>query len=381
LTVTGPAFIPEAVQVIRGRRWIAAELGRRLRAPAVAIGNFDGVHRGHQALLALTAARAQAAGGEAVALTFDPHPARLLAPALAPPMLLSLPRRLELLGQAGAQVVIVEPFDMELAAMSAEDFVTQVLHCDIGVRAVVVGHDFSFGAGRTGDVSLLAAVGRRLGMDVDALAPVKVDGMVCSSTKIREFVLEGRMEGARLLLGRPFELEGLVVRGAGRGRGIGVPTANLEPVADIVPGTGIYAAWAQVDRPGAEPLRLRAAVSIGSNPTFAGDGPSAPIVIEAHLLDFGGLPEPSRDASRPAEPGDSARVFLGNPEGVPEPSRDASRPAEPGDSARGFASDLYGARVRLEFVTRLRGQRRFATAGELVAEIARDVARVREILA
>ncbi len=316
------------MQVIRGRRSLPSSLGRGLYAPAVAIGNFDGVHRGHQALVRLAAERARSRGGEAVVFTFDPHPARLLAPSLAPPMLLGLERRLELLAQAGADVAIVEPFTAELAAMPAESFV-DVLRNEVGAEDVVVGYDFSFGTGRRGDTKLLTELGARAGLTVHVVPAVKIDGMVCSSTKIREFVLEGRMEGARLLLGRPFELEGRVVHGVGRGRGIGVPTANLHPDADIVPELGIYAAWAEVR--GRAPLRRRAAVSIGTNPTFtaeAGDAP--PVVIEAHLIDFDG--------------------------------------------------DLYDARLRLEFATHLRAQRRFARPDDLVAEIHRDIHKVKELL-
>jgi riboflavin kinase/FMN adenylyltransferase len=158
-----------------------------------------------------------------------------------------------------------------------------------------------------------------------------VEGLVCSSTKIREFVLEGRVEGAAMLLGRPFELSGHVVHGAERGRTLGIPTANLDAETDLLPKPGVYAAWAcRVD--GGPTPRLRAAVSIGSNPTFAAEGRGAPsaVVVEAHLLDFDG--------------------------------------------------DLYGARLRLEFVGRVRAQRVFASADELVAEIRRDILRARELL-
>jgi riboflavin kinase/FMN adenylyltransferase len=314
------------VQIIRARRSLPESLGRKLRAPAVAIGNFDGVHRGHQALVNLAAQRAHSRGGEAAVFTFDPHPARVLAAPLAPPMLMGLDRRLELLAQAGADVAIVEPFTAELARLSAEDFVT-VLRSEVGADDVVVGHDFSFGAGRRGDTRLLTDLGARAGMAVHVLPAVTIEGMVCSSTKIREFVLEGRMEGAELLLGRPFELEGRVVHGVARGRSIGVPTANLRPDADIVPELGIYAAWAEIPALG---LRKRTAVSIGTNPTFAADCNLPPVVIEAHLIDFDG--------------------------------------------------DLYAARLRLEFVTRLRAQRRFASVDDLVAEIRRDIQKVKELL-
>ena len=319
------------MHVIRGRQRVTSELGRTLCAPAVAIGNFDGVHRGHQALLDTTSRLAHAAGGEAVVLTFDPHPARFFAPALAPPMLVTLERRLELLAEAGADVVVVEPFTADLAAMPANRFVAEVLHRDLDARHIVVGWDFTYGAGRQGNATTLTREGACLHLGVSIVPPVMVAGLVCSSTKIREFVLEGRVEGAAMLLGRPFELTGRVVRGVQRGRTLGIPTANLDPEADLVPKSGVYAAWAfRVD--GGPPPRLRAAVSIGSNPTFAGDGAGAPsaVNVEAHLLDFEG--------------------------------------------------DLYGARLRLEFAGHIRDQRRFASADELVAEIRRDILRTRELL-
>jgi riboflavin kinase/FMN adenylyltransferase len=316
------------VHIIRGRRNIAPVLGRRLRAPVVAIGNFDGVHRGHQALVSTIDRLAESEDREAVVLTFDPHPARFFAPQLAPPMLLPLDRRLELLHQAGADVVVVEPFTAEFAALPATDFIGTVLRGDLDASHIVVGWDFSFGAKRQGNPALLASEGARLGMQVTVVPPVMVDGMVCSSTKIREFVLEGRVEGAALLLGRPFETTGPVVHGLHRGRTLGVPTANIASETDLLLQPGVYAAWARcLDRAD----RLQAAVSIGNNPTFITGQGAAPVTVEAHLLDFQG--------------------------------------------------DLYGQRMRLEYVGRVRDQRSFTSVNDLVAEIKRDIQRVREILA
>ena len=332
MTIAAWASIPERVYVIRGRQRISSELGRPLRAPVVAIGNFDGVHRGHQTLLATATRIAHAAGNEAVVLTFDPHPARFFAPSLAPPMLMTLERRLELLAEAGADAVLVEPFTAELAALSAHRFVSAVLHDDLGAGHVVVGWDFSFGAGRLGNPALLASEGSRLDMGITIVPPVMIEGLVCSSTKIREFVFEGRVEGAAMLLGRPYETTGRVVRGLQRGHTLGIPTANLEPETDLLPKSGVYAAWARrLDDTSSN--RMRAAVSIGTNPTFAAEAPgTAPsVTVEAHLLDFDG--------------------------------------------------DLYGARLRLEFARRVRDQRTFHSADELVAEIERDILRTREILA
>jgi riboflavin kinase/FMN adenylyltransferase len=292
---------------------------------ALAIGNFDGVHLGHQELVRVARERAAATGATAGVLTFTPHPARVFAPALAPPLIVSLERRLELLGLAGADVAIVEEFTPALAAVEAEAFVRDILVRGLGARQVVVGWDFSFGRGRRGNPALLRDAGAALGLGVTVVPPVTVDGLVCSSTKVREFVLEGRVEGAALLLGRPAELQGVVVRGAGRGRGLGIPTANVTPEAELVPKVGIYAARAHVlDAAGAIASTHKAALSIGSNPTFVAAGA---VTIEAHLLDF--------DA------------------------------------------DLYEKRLRIEVLHRLRDERRFDSVEALLAQIAVDVAETR----
>jgi riboflavin kinase/FMN adenylyltransferase len=328
------------VHTVAGHRRIIEELGGPLQKPAVAIGNFDGVHRGHRALLDKARRLACTSAGQTVALTFDPHPARFFAPDLAPPMLTPLARRIELLQEAGADVVIVEPFTAELAAMPAEDFIRRVLHGGLGAHHVVVGADFSFGRERSGNTALLTSMGEQLGMGIHIVAQVTANGLVCSSTKVREFVLEGRVEGASLLLGRPFELDGTVVSGAGRGRTLGVPTANLAYDGELLPKLGVYAGRACLledaqssaapsqDGPRAETRSYAAAISIGTNLTFAEQSDPA-LTVEAHLLDFTG--------------------------------------------------DLYGVRLRLAFVAHLREQRRYAKVDDLVAEIKWDIARTREI--
>ena len=314
------------MHLVRGRAAIAAVLGRNLRRPAIAIGNFDGVHRGHQALIATARRLADSAGGEVVALTFDPHPARLLAPGLAPPLILSLDRRAELLGEAGADVVVVEPFTHDFAAIAAEGFASDVLSRDLHPAHVVVGYDFSFGKGRRGDTALLESLGAGLGFGVSIVRRVAIHGLTCSSTKVREFVLEGRVEGAQVLLGRPCEITGEVVRGAGRGRGLGFPTANVRPDVELLPKPGIYACRAVI-LGGGEPGPKLAALSIGTNPTFVDNGR---LTVEAHLLDHEG--------------------------------------------------DLYGKRLRLEVMGRLRDEMRFDSVTALVEQIRADIARTRELL-
>ena len=315
--------IPPRMQIIRGSHTWAATT-ERYNSSVVAIGNFDGVHLGHQALLAQ--ARAAAGSNPWGVLTFDPHPARFFAPALAPPMIMSLERRFQIIGTLGAEFVLVETFDAALASLTPQAFVHDYLHKKIGVARVVVGYDFAFGKGRKGSTEDLKSLAAQVGMHVDVVSAVAVQGLVCSSTKIREFVLEGRVEGAAMLLGRPFALEGIVVKGAQRGRLLGYPTANVAAETELLPRAGIYAAWVYVPE-GAGERAVMGAVSVGTNPTFTAAGT---LSIEAYLLDF--------------------------------------------------SADLYGLRLRVEFVSRLREERRFETIDALVAAIANDVEQTRRVL-
>jgi riboflavin kinase/FMN adenylyltransferase len=300
-------------------------LPRRLRDPVVAIGNFDGVHRGHAHIFAQARALARGLDGEAVVLTFDPHPAKVLAPAFAPPLITPLGRKLGLIAESGVDTVVVEPFDRAFADKSADEFARDVLAAGLGARHVVVGYDFTFGKKRSGNVEKLQALGRDLGFAVTVVPPVSVDGLVCSSTKVREFVLEGRVDGAALLLGRDPEVEGEVVRGAGRGRTIGVPTANVQPETELLPKNGVYAGWGERVSDG---KRWSAAINVGTNPTFvSGHG----ISVEAHLLDCD--------------------------------------------------EDLYGQRLRIGLRQRLRDEERFASREALVAQISSDIEQTRAIMA
>ena len=290
----------------------------------VAIGSFDGVHLGHQAVIgtAIELTRSLGKNGEVAVLTFDPHPAKVLAPDLAPDLICTTERRVAWLGEAGANHVILQPFDRALAALPAEVFIRDLLLERPGVAGVVVGFDFTFGKGGQGTTSLLQQEASRHGVAVRVLDPFHLDGILVSSTKIREFVLSGRVYGASKLLGRPFELSGNIVRGAGRGRTLGFPTANVAVVQELQPAHGVYAARARV---GDE--LIDAAVSIGIVPTFGHDNA---ITVEAYLLDFSG--------------------------------------------------DLYGQELRLEFVRRLRPEKRFKGPDELIAQINLDVMLVRDIL-
>lgn len=307
------------MDVIRGHRAIV----ERLPGAAVAIGLFDGVHRGHQELIKRAIAAARARGGTAVALTFDPHPSVVLAPDHAPPMLTTLERRLELMAQCGLDAVVVEPFTAELSCVSADDFVDQILVRAIGVTHVVVGWDWHYGHARAGTIETLTAHGKRAGFTVDPVEPVLVDGFPVSSTRIRAEVKAGELADAERLLGRPYDVGGVVVHGAERGRAIGIPTANVAPDLPILAPTGIYATWLV----GEDGQRLPAATSLGTNPTFVTSGA---VTLEAHVLDWTG--------------------------------------------------DLYGRRVRVELIRRLRGEDKFSSVDALVAQIRRDIDAARAAL-
>lgn len=297
---------------------------RALARPAIAIGNFDGVHRGHAALFA--AARAVADGGDVCALTFEPHPVQVLAPAAAPPRLTTARRKLELLAAIGVDVAIVLPFTPAVAATSARAFVADVLGAALGARHVVVGADFTYGHGRAGSIATLRADGAAAGFAVTVVAPIEVAGAVASSTWIRAALRAGDLATAHAVLGRRFDVDGVVGRGAGRGRGLGVPTANVAPAGDLVIAPGIYAVT--LARPGVDDRAWPAVASLGTNPTFVDGGA---LTLEVHVLDF--------DA------------------------------------------DLYDAEVRVTFVARLRDEARYASVDALLAQIAADIVDARAIFA
>ncbi|HEX9101397.1 MAG TPA: bifunctional riboflavin kinase/FAD synthetase, partial [Polyangia bacterium] len=300
-------------------------LSSRLRSAVVAIGNFDGVHRGHAHIFQQARGLATGLGGQSVVLTFDPHPAKLLAPAFAPPLITPLGRKLELIAAEGIDATVVEPFDRAFASKSADAFVRDVLVDGLGAKHVVVGYDFTFGQKRSGTVQLLAELGPKLGFGVTVVPPFSVDGIVCSSTKVREFVLEGRVDGAALVLGRAPEVEGEIVHGDGRGRTIGVPTANVMSETELLPKIGVYAGWGMRLADG---KRWVAAINVGTNPTFV-EGRS--VSVEAHLV--------------------------------------------------GCDEHLYGQRLRIGFVARLRDEERFGSREALVAQIRRDVEAANHLMA
>ncbi len=286
-------------------------------------GNFDGVHRGHRALLAMVVAHAKAAGGQAIALTFDPHPLRLLRPERAPRAIDSLQDRLAGLRATGIDIAVVLRFDAELAAQPAAWFAEEVLFGALGARCVVIGHDTRFGQGGTGDAALLRAIAAQRGATVASCAPVVWGGAEVSSSRIRKLLEAGEVEAAADLLGRPWRVQAEVVHGDARGRTIGFPTANLRLGDQLAPAHGVYAGWLHT----AAGQILPAVANCGVRPTFG----ATTAQLEVHCLDFSG--------------------------------------------------DLYHQRVRFDVVGRLRGEQRFDGIAALRAQIAADVAAARALLA
>ncbi len=292
----------------------------------VTIGTFDGVHLGHRGLIMRTIELARETGAESVALTWDRHPAATLRPDRMPPLLSSLDRKLELLEATGVDATALLRFDKEFSEMSPEDFVRSVLVESLAVRHILVGHDWRFGHGAKGNVELLQELGRELGFEVHGVDLLVVEGEAVSSSRVRRVLGEGDAELARVLLGRPFDIDGRVVRGADRGKDLGFPTANLE--ADPVlarPPIGIYAGLADV-----QGLTKPAAISIGVNPTFGGQVGTSPVNLEAYLLDF--------------------------------------------------EADIYDSVVRLEFWKRLRDEVHFTSVDDLVAQMNVDVEQTRSVI-
>jgi riboflavin kinase/FMN adenylyltransferase len=249
------------------------------RGSVLAIGNFDGIHLGHQAILRAVEQRAIETGCVATALTFDPSPRKILKPEAAPYRLSTSAQRMDWFGVAGLESAVVMPFTLDLARLSPEDFVDQILVGDLHVRVVLVGENFHFGHRQAGDVKLLRELGMRRGFDVVVMPPVSYRGEIVSSTCIRKAIGEGNVSYAARLLGRPFVLTGEVVKGAGIGRKFTFPTLNLMPEQETLPAQGVYVTRTRID---GEAKTRRSVTNIGNRPTFNGAG----VTVETHLLNF-----------------------------------------------------------------------------------------------
>lgn len=299
------------------------ELRDAMRGSCVTIGNFDGVHRGHQKLLARTRDKAAALGAEAVAVTFDPHPLQVLAPEHAPPFITLTDQKLELISGMGLEICVLLEFTRDMAAMPPEQFVKEYLVDGLNMTQMVIGYDYAFGKGRRGNYDLLKALGMQHGYTVERVGPHMHKGAVVSSTRIRDLIKAGRVWDARPLLGRFYTVKGEVRHGANRGgKLLGFPTANLCLMDELFPALGVYAVWATF-----EGVTYPAVANIGFNPTFGNDALS----VEVHIMDFD--------------------------------------------------QDIYGKNLRVQFVQRLRSEKKFNGIDELKDQIGKDIVLGSTILA
>ena len=300
--------------VVRGSSEFTSETGVSLT-----VGNFDGVHLGHRELLRRTVARGREAETIAVALTFIPHPVRFFSPGARFYEITGEEEKVDLIAQTGIDVLVIDSFDGAIGGMWPEEFVRQILSRKLRARWVTVGYDFTFGRNRTGSPALLAEVGRKLGFEVDVVPPLLRGGLIVSSTRIRGLLLAGRVREAEELLCRPYRMSGTVVTGAGRGKDMGFPTANVRFSQDLVPLPGVYVVEAEVGG-----VWYRSVASVGFNPTFGENS----LGLEVHVMDF--------------------------------------------------HRDIYGEKIAVYFRDRIRDERKYKSVQELVRQIEKDVQYARE---
>jgi len=293
-----------------------------LERGVVTIGNFDGVHLGHREIFRRVVRRAGELNGLATVLTFVPHPLKVLTPERAPRLLNTYAEKERLIAASCIDVLAAIPFDREMAEMSPEDFVREILVARLGICHLIVGYDYAFGRNRKGDVDFLRRAGKQAGFSVEMLEPIRRGEEVFSSTLVRRRLAAGDVAGAVALLGRHFNLEGRVIHGASRGRSLGFPTANLLTDKEVLPRPGVYAVKVRLDE-----QIFDGVMNIGFNPTFGTER----ISLEVHLLDF--------------------------------------------------SADLYDRSLRVYFVERLREEMVFSSVDDLVCQIRRDVDRARQLLA
>lgn len=292
-----------------------------INAPVLTLGNFDGLHMGHRRIIEKLTKRARKLDAPSVVYTFDPHPLKVVSPELSPPLILDGEDKERLLRATGLDFLVLARFTKEFAGKHPKEFVEDVLVRDLAVREVWVGHDFSFGKGRTGTVEYLEELGVEFGFAVNVVPAYTIGGAVVSSSRIRMLIREGQVGKARRLLGRDYSIKGHVVKGRDIGASIGFPTANVDVTSELVPGAGVYAARAVVDGE-----THRAVVNIGVAPTFGAKDRT----VEVHIL--------------------------------------------------GFDRSIYRKRIEVAFVRRLRGERAFRDKDELIRRIKKDIERAERIL-
>lgn len=308
---------------------------QRFRKPVLTIGNFDGVHLGHQKIVALALEKAKERQGTCIAFTFKPHPQMALRPEGALSLLTTYEEKLDLLAKHGVQVAIEQPFSRHFSSVSPDHFFSDVILKSIGAEAIVVGYDFGFGKERQGDMETLETLCKSAGVELTVVPPLKVDGEIVSSSKIRQYLLSGDIEAGNRLLGHEFAYRGTVMKGEGRGRKLGFPTANLKLEEKLVLPYGVYATIAVLEKEG-RIQTIPSVTNIGVRPTFYTPGPDEsgrelPALVETHLLDT--------------------------------------------------QLDLYGTSLEVRFVRRLREERKFDGVEKLKAQILLDAQQARALLA
>ncbi len=292
-----------------------------LKYSLITIGNFDGVHLGHQQIFQRLITEAKEKNRKSAVITFEPHPQKIIHPERRPFFLLTpLEEKLGFMASLGIDVAVVITFSPEFARITAEDFVRRVLWNKFRLQKIFIGYDYAFGNNKEGNAGFLETLGEELGFQVEEISAVTIDGIIVSSTNIRLAILEGNVGRAARMLDRPYTLDGTVVKGYRRGTGIGFPTANIKS-EKVIPGVGVYVIIAGIDG-----TRYQGVLNIGYNPTFGNDELST----EVHLLDFQG--------------------------------------------------DIYGKEIEISFIDRLRDERKFESSEKLVEQISRDVERAKEIL-
>ena len=297
------------------------ELKEPLRNPVLTIGNFDGVHKGHLVLFDKVKARAKAIDGQSAVMTFEPHPIKVMKPGNGPPLITPIEQKLNLMSNAGIDVIFCLPFTRQFASISAENFVQDILVVRLGIKEIVVGYDYTFGYKRLGNISLLQEMGNKLGFKVHVVDPIRLEDSLVSSTSIRELVQEGNLSEAKKLLGRDYQICGTVVKGKNRGgRLLGFPTANLKLIDELIPKGGVYAVTAIIND-----KTCYGVTNIGYNPTFGVEALS----VETHLLDF--------------------------------------------------SEDILGETIRINFIKRLRDEKTYGSVEELAEQIAQDVLEAKEL--
>lgn len=305
------------MKIVRGLK----NFTERLANPVLTLGNFDGVHLGHQAIFKKVIARARELQGTSIAFTFEPHPLKVLAPERSPKLLSTFHAKMKLIAEAGIDIVICADFTREFADQNPEDFARAVLCEKIGVKEVYVGYDYTFGKGREGSIASLKKMGSICGFHVEEVEAVQVDGKVPSSSAIRELISGGKVEDAARLLGRYYAIEGEIVHGSRRGHELGFPTANLRTPNERIPANGVYAVRAEV-----EGRRYQGVAAIGVRPTFE----TGFFSIEVFLFDFEG--------------------------------------------------ELYGKQMEVAFVRYLREEKKFPDAKTLIDQMQRDVDEAKKAL-